>query len=284
VKPAPFAYFAPETLDEALALRAEHADDSVVLAGGQSLIPLLNLRLAQPAVVIDLRRVPDLAGIRETQGGIAIGAMTRQRDAERSRLAAERCPLLGQALMHVAHPTIRNRGTIGGSLAHAFGQAELPAVALALDARLVVRSASRGERSIDARDFFLGFMTTAMEPDELLVEVEFPSTPGRSAFLELARRHGDFALAAVAVVVATDEDGRVGDARIAFAGVAGTAVRGDAGEAALRGEVATDAAFTEAAAAAIVPLDPPDDIHASGAYRRRLAGVLLQRALAEATA
>src|SRR4051794_34571709 len=174
LKPPPFEYLAPTTLDEAVALRAEHADDCVLLAGGQSLMPLLNLRLARPAAVIDLGRVAELAGIRELDGGLAIGAMTRQRTAELSTLVGERCPLLVQALRYVAHVTIRNRGTIGGSLAHADGAAELPAVALALGAELVARS-TRGERAIAARDFFQGFFTTSLEPDELLTEVRFPA-------------------------------------------------------------------------------------------------------------
>ena len=197
VKPPPFDYLAPSSLDEALAFRAEHGGDGTVLAGGQSLMPLLNLRMAYPATVIDLGHVEELAGIHSVDGGVAIRAMTRQRDAERSDLALERCPLLVQALRHVGHVTIRNRGTVGGSLAHADPAAELPAVALALGAQLVARSV-RGERTIAADDFFLGFLTTALEPDELLVEVRFPSVGGAgrvgSSFLEIARRHGDFAL------------------------------------------------------------------------------------------
>jgi aerobic carbon-monoxide dehydrogenase medium subunit len=260
LKPPPFEYLAPTTLDEAVALRAEHADDCVLLAGGQSLMPLLNLRLARPAAVIDLGRVAELAGIRELDGGLAIGAMTRQRTAELSTLVGERCPLLVQALRYVAHVTIRNRGTIGGSLAHADGAAELPAVALALDAELVARS-TRGERTIAASDFFQGFFTTSLEPDELLTEVRFPApeTGTRTAFLEVARRHGDFALVGLAAV------GSPSGTRLAFSGVASRPVRADDEE-------------------AIAQLVPSDDIHATGAYRLRLAGTLARRALAEVAA
>ncbi|HYZ02674.1 MAG TPA: FAD binding domain-containing protein, partial [Candidatus Binatia bacterium] len=193
MKPPPFQYLAPTSLDEALSLRAQHGSESVVLAGGQSLMPLLNLRIVSPAAVIDLGRVPDLAGIRAENGILAIGAMTRQREAERSPLVHERSALLRQALARIAHPTIRNRGTIGGSLAHADPAAELPAATLVLDAELVARS-TRGERKIPASAFFEGFMTTALEPDELLTEVRLPPDPGRCSIQEVTRRHGDFAL------------------------------------------------------------------------------------------
>ena len=216
MKPAPFDYFAPETLDEALALRAEHGRDSAVLAGGQSLMPLLNLRRLSPKVLIDLRLVPALDGIRELDGGVAIGTMTRQRTAERSELVGARCPLLVQALAYIAHPAIRNRGTIGGSLAFASPSAELPAAALVLNARMVARSV-RGERVIEARDFFTGLPTTALKPDELLVEIEFPGFSGGAAFVEINRRHNDVALVAVAALVRVGDDGTIADASLGFA-------------------------------------------------------------------
>jgi CO/xanthine dehydrogenase FAD-binding subunit len=284
VKPPPFDYLAPSTLDEALALRAEHADDSLVLAGGQSAMPLLSLRMALPGAVIDLGRIPELAGIREFDGGVAFGAMTRQRDAERSQLVQERLPLATQALAHVGHTTIRNRGTIGGTMAHADPAAELPAVALLLDGELVARS-TRGERTIAARDFFVGVLTTALEPDELLVEVRLPGLAGRvgTSFLEVARRHGDFAVVAAGAAVVLAGDGTIADARLAFTGVGATAVRAYDAEATLRGAQPGDDVFAEAAARAAAELEPGSDAHATAAYRRRIADVLARRALKEAT-
>jgi CO/xanthine dehydrogenase FAD-binding subunit len=284
VKPPPFDYLAPSTLDEALALRAEYADDSLVLAGGQSAMPLLSLRMALPAAVIDLGRIPELAGIRELDGGVAFGAMTRQRDAERSQLVQERLPLATQALAHVGHTTIRNRGTIGGTMAHADPAAEMPAVALLLDGELVARS-TRGERTIAARDFFVGVLTTALEPDELLVEVRLPGLAGRvgTSFLEVARRHGDFAVVAAGAAVALAGDGTIADARLAFTGVGATAVRAHDAEATLRGAQPGDDVFAEAAARAAAELEPGSDAHATAAYRRRIADVLARRALKEAT-
>ena len=281
MKPPPFQYLAPTSLDEALSLRAQHGSESVVLAGGQSLMPLLNLRIVAPAAVIDLGRVPDLAGIRADNGSLSIGAMTRQREAERSPLVYERSAMLRQALARIAHPTIRNRGTIGGSLAHADPAAELPAAALALDAELVARS-TRGERTIPASAFFQGFLTTALEPDELLTEVRLPADPGRCSIQEVTRRHGDFALVGVVAVVRSD-GGTIADARLALLGAAPTAVRAPEAEALLRGAPATDSTFAAAAEAAAAGLEPSSDVHATADYRRRAAAVLARRALWEAT-
>ena len=254
-----------------------------MLAGGQSLMPMLNLRLARPAMLIDLGRVAELAGIRELDGGVALGAMTRQRSAERSDLIRERAPLLQQALVHVGHPTIRNRGTVGGSLAHADPAAELPAVCVALDAEFVARSTA-GERTIAAESFYVGFMTTSLAPDELLVEVRIPGAarPLRTAFVEIARRHGDFALVGVAAVIALDGEGVIIDARLVFTGVAGAPVRALEAEASLRGTPAGAAAFAAAAELVSAELAPRADGHATGEYRRRVAGVLARRALEEA--
>jgi aerobic carbon-monoxide dehydrogenase medium subunit len=283
MKPPLFDYRSPSSLDEALALRSEYRDDSAVLAGGQSLMPMLNLRLARPEVLIDLGRVGEVAGIRELDGGVSIGAMTRQRHAERSDLIRERAPLVQQALAHVGHPTIRNRGTVGGSLAHADPAAELPAVCIALDAELVARSAT-AERTIAAEDFYVGFMSTALAPDELLVEVRIPAPAGRlgTAFLEIARRHGDFALVGVAAAIALDGEGVIADARLVFTGVGLQPVRAREAEASLRGAAPGAEAF--AAAADLVPaaLQPRTDAHASSDYRRRVAGVIARRALEEA--
>ncbi len=284
MKPPPFDYLAPSSLDEALALRAEHAADSLVLAGGQSAMPLLNLRMALPATVIDLGRVPGLAGIREYDGGVAFGAMTRQREAERSPLVRDRLPLAAQALVHVGHPTIRNRGTIGGSIAHADPASELPAVALLLDGELVAQS-TRGERTIAAGDFFVGALATALEPDELLVEVRLRGISGRAgtAFLEVARRHGDVAIVAAGAVVALADDGTIADARLAFTGVGPAPVRAHDAETLLRGARPGDEIFAEAAERAAAALEPGSDAHATAAYRRRIAGVLARRSLKEAT-
>jgi aerobic carbon-monoxide dehydrogenase medium subunit len=284
MKPAPFAYVAPTSLEQALELRAEHAGTSAVLAGGQSLLPLLNLRLAYPEVVIDLGHVPELAGVAVWGGGVALGAMTRQRTVERSELVQQRAPLITRALSNVGHVTIRNRGTVGGSIVHADPAAELPAVALALDAQLVARSTARDERTIEARDFFKGFLTTSLEPDELLVEIRVSGLPERSgvAFIELTRRHGDFALAGAGAVVSRAEDGTIADARIVFIGVGASPVRAGEAEAALRGRTPDASAFAEASEHAAAALTPLSDIHASADYRRRVARVLSQRALQEA--
>jgi carbon-monoxide dehydrogenase medium subunit len=283
VKPPPFEYLAPASLDEALTLRAQYADDSVVLAGGQSLVPMLSLRLARPAVVIDLGRVPGLDGVSEWDGGVTVGAMARQRAVERSELVRRRTPLVTRALANVGHVTIRNRGTVGGSIAHAHPAGELPGAALALNAQLVARS-SRGERTIPADGFFHGFMTTAIEPDEVLVEVRIPGQPERSgsSFVEVARRHGDFALAGAAAAIELGGDGAIADVRLVFIGVGGAPIRAGEAEAALRGQRPDRAVFAEAAEQASAGLDPISDVHASAEYRRRVARAVARRALEEA--
>jgi carbon-monoxide dehydrogenase medium subunit len=282
MKPPGFSYFAPTTLVEALALKTKYADDSAVLAGGQSLMPLLNLRMARPEVVIDLGRVAELAGVRALGDGVATGAMTRQRDVAASELVRERAPLLPAAIRYIGHAAIRNRGTIGGSLAHADPAAELPAVALALDAVVVARS-TRGERSIAAADFFLGFLTTALEADELLVEIRFPPLRGTvtATFVEVARRHGDYALAGAGVACARSSDGTVTDVRIVLLGVGAGPVRAADAEAALRGARPGAFARDEVIRLATAELEPPSNSHGSSEYRRRIAGVVLGRALEE---
>jgi len=284
VKPAPFDYFAPGTLDEALALLAEHGDEAKPLAGGQSLIPAMNFRLARPRVLVDLNRVGALSYIRAEKSGVEIGAMTRQRAVERSDVVARAAPLLTEAMPAIAHPQIRNRGTVGGSIAHADPSVELPAVALALDARFRARSAT-GERTIVAADFFKGMLETALEPGELLVEIALPPLQPRTgtAFLEVARRHGDYALVGVAAVVTLDATGRCQAARIALLSVGdGPVLAVEAGKT-LVGQKRSDELLRAAAdAAAKRDVDPPSDIHASAAYRRRLVDVLTRRALARA--
>jgi carbon-monoxide dehydrogenase medium subunit len=248
--------------------------DAKVLAGGQSLVPLLNFRLSRPSVIIDLARVPDLAGITVDGDVLRIGAMARQRAVERSAAVSATCPILGQMLAHVGHVPIRNRGTVAGSIAHADPAAEMPAAAALLDAEIVVMS-TRGERRIPARAFFLGPFSTSLEPDELVIAIEFPARAGmRAAFAEIARRHGDFAIAGIAGVV---KDGVV---RLAGLGVGWTPIRLEAAEAIC----ATDPGLgpttvTAAAAAARSEVDPSDDIHADRAYRSELVEALTKRVL-----
>ena len=204
MKPAPFLYSRASTVGEALAVLTEHGDEAKVLAGGQSLIPMLNFRLARPGVLVDITRIPELGRMERHNGTLVVGAAVPQAEAERSALAAEACPMLAQALHHVGHPQIRARGTVGGSLAHADASAELAAVALALDATLVVRG-QEGERTVPADSFFIGPWMTAIKDDELLTEVHLPVLPDhRTAFVELARRRGDFAVVGLAVAVRMD--------------------------------------------------------------------------------
>jgi carbon-monoxide dehydrogenase medium subunit len=271
-------------VEGALALLAEHGYDAKLLAGGQSLVPAMNFRLAAPAVLIDLNRIPGLDAIAEAEGGVRIGAMVRQRAAERSALLAERAPLIAETLPFVAHAQIRNRGTMGGSIAHADPAAELPAVMLALGARFHLRGPG-GVRTVAADDFFTGLFGTALEPEEMLVEIEVPSAaPGTGfAFDEISRRHGDFALAGVAASVQVDAEGRCTGARIALLSVGDGPVLAAQAAAALAGQAPTDEAIRAAAnAAAQQDIDPPGDIHATPAYRRQIAEVLVRRVLPRA--
>ncbi|HEU5261926.1 MAG TPA: xanthine dehydrogenase family protein subunit M [Gemmatimonadales bacterium] len=284
MKPAAFEYHRPDTLDEALALLAARAGEAKPLAGGQSLIPAMNFRLARPGVLVDLNRLAELAYVRPAEGGLRIGAMTRQRVVERSSAVQGAAPLLAEALPFVAHPQIRNRGTVGGSLAHADPAAELPAVMVALAARFEARSRS-GSRTIPAAEFFTGLFGTALAPDELLVEIALPPLPARSAtaFLEVARRHGDYALVGVAAVVTLDERGRCREARITLLSVGGGPVLAAEAARVLAGQTPSEDVVRAAAeAAATRDADPPSDIHASAGYRRHLAAVLTRRALVRA--
>ena len=281
MKPAAFEYFAPATVDQALALLAAHGGEAKPLAGGQSLIPAMNFRLARPRALVDLNRIAELSYIRSAKGGTTIGAMTRQRAVEQSDVVTRGAPLLAEAMPAIAHPQIRNRGTMGGSPAHADPSAELPAVMLALDAAFRARSVT-GERTIPASEFFKGMLETALAPDELLVEIGLRPMPDRSgtAFLEVARRHGDYALVGIAVAVTLDGQGRCKAARIALLSVGdGPVLAVEAGKT-LTGQVPSAEMVRAAAdAAATRDVDPPSDIHASAAYRRRLVAVLTRRAL-----
>ncbi len=282
MKPAPFQYFAPTTLDQALDLLERYNYDAKPLAGGQSLVPAMNFRLARPGVLVDLNRVPDLAFVRPgSDGGLRIGAMTRQRQVERDPLVAERAPLIHETMPHIAHPQIRNRGTFGGSLAHADPAAELPAVLTALQGRFRLES-KRGQRWLGADEFFVDFFTTALEPDELLVEIAVPPLPARTgwSFQEVARRHGDFAMAGLATLVTLDEQGRVQEARLVYLSVGDGPVTARQAAQVLQGQEPTEEAIQEAAeVAARQDVDPVSDIHASADYRRHLVKVLARRTL-----
>jgi len=284
MKPPSFEYAAPKSIAEAVTLLQQYDGDAKVLAGGQSLMPLLNMRLARPAILVDVARVDGLAHIRDEGGTVAIGAMARQRSAEFSELIRTKHPLLHQAIRHIAHPQNRNQGTIGGSLAHADPAAELPATALALDAEF--RAAGpKGERRIKAADFFVTYLTTSLEPTEVLTEVRFPALPPRAgwSFTEVARRHGDFALAGVVSWLTLDSGGRCASACVVLFGVGSTPVRARGAEQVLIGQKPADKLFAEAGLKAGTEIDEPlTDVHATADYRRDLARVLTRRALAEA--
>ncbi len=276
MKMAPVTYHRPSSLDDALVLLAELDDDAKVLAGGQSLLPLMAMRLAAPAHLVDIAGI-GLDTIASDDTGIRIGACVRHGQAERSPLVRAHVPLLAEALTQVGHRAIRTRGTVCGSLAHADPAAELPAVALALDATMIVRSTAT-TRSIPAADFFTGYLTTVLGPGELLTEVVFPYRPDRSgsAVYEVSRRHGDFALVGAAVEVALDAQGHPASAAVALFGVAPTPVRVEAAEAAL----VTGATLDRVAEVIRESIDPTGDVHATAAYRRHVAGVVSRRALA----
>jgi carbon-monoxide dehydrogenase medium subunit len=283
LKPAPFTHHAPETVDEAVSLLAELGPDAKVLAGGQSLVPLMNLRLARPTALVDLGRMHDLAGI-VSNGTVTVGSMVRHAQARQAAEIAERVPLLVDALGHVGHPAIRNRGTVGGSIAHADPAAEAPLVAVALGAELVAAS-TRGRRSVPAGEFFQGPFMTALDDDEVLVEASFPAAGADQGwgFREVARCHGDFALVAAAAVVRV-ADGAYRDVRIAIGAAADRPLRVREAESALEGATAGDREALEAAAQAVRDsLSPTDDAHASSAYRKDVAGTLTVRALEDAT-
>jgi CO/xanthine dehydrogenase FAD-binding subunit len=284
VKLPPFDYFAPQSVDELLSLLAEHGGDAKVLAGGQSLVPLLALRLARPAAVVDLQRVPGLAEIAQPNGTLAVGAMTREATVERSPAIRQHVPLLADAAPLIGHPAIRTRGTVGGTIAHADPAAETPAVALALDAEIVAHSSARGERIIPAAEFFQGFLTTALDEDEAITHVLFPVARPRTGacFDEVARRHGDFAIVGVAAQLHLDAAGRIDDARIVLSGVSDAPLRRTEAERAITGASPTSDAFDAAADAAADGLAPPADLHGTSAYRIHVARMLVRRALDKA--
>ncbi len=281
MRPPPFSYVDPVGVDEAVGVLAEHGDEAGILAGGQSLVPLLNFRLARPTVLVDINRIAALDYIEPRDGGLEIGALTRHRTVEQSALVREACPLLSEAIGHVGHAQIRNRGTIGGSLAHADPAAELPAVVTALGGRLRLRGAS-GERTVGPDEFFVGHLTTAIGPEEMLVALELPAWPAGtvSCFVEFSRRQGDFAVVGAGAVLALAEDGRVERAGLALMGVGGRPFDGAAiASEGLGGGVPNEAAVRAVADRVEKSVEPDSDLHAPADYRKHLAGVLTRRAL-----
>lgn len=285
MKPPSFVYTRPQSLQPALDLLHQHGYDAKLLAGGQSLLPLMNFRLAAPAMLIDINDIPDMDGILDDPNlGLRIGAMTRQRRIERDPLVARSSPLLYETVPNIAHPQIRNRGTIGGSLVHADPAGEMPAIAIALEAQMRIRNIS-GERWVPAKDFFVGLMTTCLEPEEMLIEVAYPKVPpgSGSAFLEIARRQGDYAMVGVAAVVRLAGDRSIREAKLVFMSVGETPLEANRAAALLVGQRPQAETFEAAAhVAAEEEIDPSTDIHASEEYKRHLAKVLTHRVLQSA--
>ena len=282
MKPPKFDYHAPRSVDEAVALLARYGGDAKVLAGGQSLMPLLNFRLARPAALVDVNRIDALAYVREDNGTVAIGAMTRQRTIEFSPVVSARLPLLREATRWVGHLPIRSRGTIGGSIAHADPSAEYPAVLTALDGEVVVQG-PEGRRTVKAAALFQTYLTTTLAPEELLLEVRLPAMPDGAgyAFEEFARRHGDFAIVGIAAMIVR-QDGRCAAARLATAGAGPVPVRLRSAEEILVRDGLDDHAIELAAAEASTLVEPDSDVHASAEYRRHLTRVLTSRAIRRA--
>ena len=283
VKSAPFEYRAAATIEEALVLMSTYGDEARPLAGGQSLVPLMAFRLARPSLLIDLNLLSDLARIESSNGAVRVGTMVRERAAERSAALASSVPLLARALPLIGHEAIRTRGTVGGSMAHCDPAAELPAVALATEATMTVRSHSRGERQLVADEFFVSYFTTGLMADELLIHVTFPTARENTgvSFKEMTRRHGDFAIVGVASILHVT-DGTIDHARVVLTGVAERPFRSIAAERVLVGSQPDNSCFVEAAGAAQRELDPPSDLHGTASYRRHVAGVLIRRSLQEA--
>ena len=281
--PAPFEYIRPATLAEATRVLAEGGDEAKLLAGGQSLLPILKLRLAAPALLIDIGRLPELKQIRERDDVIEIGAMVRHADIASSELLARTCPLLVETVAVLGDMQVRNRGTIGGSLAHADPAGDLPAAALALDARLVSTSVT-GRRTIEARHFFTDLMTTALRADEILTSIEVPKHPPRtgSSYLKMRQQASGFAIVGIAVLLTLDSGGTIADARVAITGAGPVPYRASEVEQRLRGAAPGAQTFADAATAATSGVDVSSDIHASSEYRRELAAIFTRRALERA--
>ncbi len=284
MKPPKFEYFSPDTVAEATALLDRYGLEAKVLAGGQSLMPLLNMRLVRPEVIVDINRISELDYISSTAAGeIRIGALTRQRTAERSAAVQQHCPLLAEALPLIGHFPTRNRGTVGGSLTHADPAAELPAASVTLEAEIAV-AGSAGERVVAAEDFFIGYLTTALEPGELLTQVRVPPLDGGWGWgtEEVCRRAGDFALVGAMALLRLDANGSCSGARVTLFAVGGTPVRVRRAEEALLGEKVDNQTLEGVAKAVAETVDPPSDIHASSEYRKEVGGVVARRAVAAA--
>lgn len=284
MKPAPFKYHAPHSLEEALSLMNQHADEAKLLAGGQSLVPAMNFRVVQPSLLIDLNRVQEMAYISEDKNALHIGAMARERQLEFNASIETRTPLLHEAVPFIAHPQIRNRGTIGGSIVNADPAAELPVLMLALDARLKAQSIS-GERWIDAKDFFAGMFTTALEPNEILVEIELPFMSAHTgwSFMEVAPRAGDYALMGVAALVTLDENGKCTHAKLVYLNAGDGPVDAKDTAKSLEGETLSDALMESAATmASEKEINPFGNVHTSPEFQRHLAKVLTKKALKQA--
>ena len=284
MKPPPFRYVRAGSLEDALSALASEGDEARLLAGGQSLIAMMNLRLVRPSALVDVNGITDLDYIRTDNGTLSVGALTRLATAEESPEVAAACPLMSEAIRHVAHRPIRNRGTVGGNLAHADPSSELPAVALAVDAQMVVQR-SGAERRVAAEDFFTGALTTSMEPDEALTAIEAPRAPDGQgwSFMEVSPRKGDYALVGVAVTLSV-ENGRCSACRVVYTGNGDRARRLPEVEGAIIGEEAGSGTFRSAGDLAGARIEPNSDLHASGAYRRDLASTLTRRALEQAAA
>jgi carbon-monoxide dehydrogenase medium subunit len=284
MKLPPFDYACPTTLPEAIQLLASN-DDAKAIAGGQSLVPMLAFRLSQPSLLVDLRKLADLRGIRISDAGVTLGAMVRWRDIEDDERLETAHPLLKAAISHVAHYQIRNRGTVGGSIAHADPAAEMPGIAMTCDAEIAVVGKS-GAHVIQAADFFQGALTTALTTDEIIVEIRLPAWPAgrRWGFQEFARRRGDFAMAAAAVFYDQDARGKARNAHVGVIGVGDRPLRLTGVEDVLNGESIDEATIAKADAATSAAVEPQDDIHASAAYRRSLVGTMVERALRSAAA
>lgn len=282
MKPAAFRYCRPDCAEEARELLREHGADARILAGGQSMVPLMNMRILQPRVVIDINRCRDLSYLREEGGVVACGALARQGEAEESALVGMRLPLLHAALPHVGVRASRNFGTLCGSLAHADPLGELPGVAKALEARFVIASA-RGVREVGAEEFFVAALTNCLEPDEMVAEVRFPvgGPPSVDVFLEIANRAHGFAVVGLALSVVVAADGRIGRARLAALGAGDTALRLSGVEALIEGQALDAEVIAEARDLAAAEADPPDDVHADSGYRRQALAALVGRALGQ---
>jgi CO/xanthine dehydrogenase FAD-binding subunit len=283
MKPNAFKYFAPNTVKEAVGLLEKYEDEAKILAGGQSLVPIMNFRLGRPEVLLDINGIKDLDYIREEGEALFIGALTRERDLELSPLVKEKCPILAEAVSFIGHVPIRNRGTVGGSLVHADPSSELPTVICCLNGEMKVVGPS-GERALQPEEFFLTYLTTSLEPSEILVEVRIPTLPQNTAwsFVELTRRSGDFAIVGVATLLFMEDDGVCREARIALGGVAPTPIRAEEAEELLSGQVITEELIKKAGSEAAEATETEPDYHASAEYRKDMARVFVQRGLHEA--